>query len=745
MRLEKGVYLIMTEKKRPLIGIITARASATEQRQILEGILAQAAKSGADTAVISNVYDFSEYFADVEVENKIYELIQSERFDGLILTGESIIDSKLKKFICDNFNDVNVPLIITGADIPGFTCIDTDVTKDFMNITRHLTDVHDFKNIDILTGQKELDTSIKRVEGVRAVMEEKGLPFTEDNIIYGDYWMPSGAKLADDYASGRRKKPDALICANDYMAFGFIDRLFELGLTPPDYITVIGYEHIGERIYHSPILSTYRRNRAALGARAVSMLMSIINHTPQVPVSDTGFMICGDTCSCGVDKKYLREELNYVQNVKFHRDMNYTGNFEQQSASCRSISDYIRTLQEFAYLIHDIKGIYLCLYENWCNIDTKANLDVSSNNEPMICYRIMSPEEVPSEPKFFTRGELFPPELPGAGNELSLFFVPMFSQGCELGHFILQYESYAGYDDTMIDWLKTAVNALMILRMKNDINALLECNNLSIFHDNATGLYNKRGFENELERAVKSLDPEQKLLIVVLRSGVFTDDSSIDAQSLAVRLDVELAECMKKLTVNKNTFCAKISEKTFALATYGELPDNYSEIIEDRLRILVSHAPLYSQECGLDTLVTASQTFGINDSVNIGMGFLTEEINHKIQQLSDARRHNHYSAYLRVRNSMYKAPEEEWNAQKTCRAFRLSYGHFRATYKELFGISFHQDLIKSRIALAKYLLLTTAMSLPAIAYKCGYDDDKYFMRQFRQLTGVTPNVYRNTN
>lgn len=735
----------MTEKKRPLIGIITARASATEQRQILEGIIAQAARSGADTAVISNVYNFSEYFADVEVENKIYELIRSDRFDGLILTGESLIDSKLKKFICDNFNDVSVPLIITGADIPGFTCIDTDVERDFVNIARHLTEVHGFTSIDILTGHRELETSIKRVDGVRAVMEEKGLPFTDENVIYGDYWMPSGAALADEYASGRRRKPQALICANDYMAFGFIDRLFELGLTPPDYITVVGYEHIGERIYHSPILTTYRRNRAALGARAVSMLMSLINHTPQIPVSDRGFMIYGDTCTCGVDKKYLGEELNYIQVVKTHRDYNYTGNFEQQSASCRSISEYIRTLQEFSYLIHDIKGIYLCLYENWCNIDKKADLDVCSNNEPMICYRIISPTDAASDPKFFKRGDLFPPELPGAGNSLSLFAAPMFSQGRELGHFIFQYDPPKCYDETMIDWIKTAVNALMILHMKNDINALLECNNLSVFHDTATGLYNKRGFDNELERAVKGLSPDHKLLIVLLRSGVFTDDSSIDAKSLAVRLDVELAECLKKLTVNKNTFCAKVSEKNFALVTCGDIPDGYSEIIEDRLRILVSHAPLYSQECGIDTLVTASHVFGANDSVNIGMGFLTEEINHRIQQLSDARRHNHYNAYLRVRNSMYNAPEEEWNAQNTCRAFRLSYGHFRATYKELFGISFHQDLIKSRIALAKYLLLTTAMSLPAIAYKCGYEDDKYFMRQFRQLTGVTPNVYRNTN
>ncbi|MDE6775028.1 MAG: AraC family transcriptional regulator, partial [Ruminococcus sp.] len=69
-------------------------------------------------------------------------------------------------------------------------------------------------------------------------------------------------------------------------------------------------------------------------------------------------------------------------------------------------------------------------------------------------------------------------------------------------------------------------------------------------------------------------------------------------------------------------------------------------------------------------------------------------------------------------------------------------GHFRAAYKNMFGVSFHKDLIQSRISLAKFLLITTALSLPAIAAKCGYEDDKYFMRQFRQHTGTSPNVYR---
>jgi YesN/AraC family two-component response regulator len=40
--------------------------------------------------------------------------------------------------------------------------------------------------------------------------------------------------------------------------------------------------------------------------------------------------------------------------------------------------------------------------------------------------------------------------------------------------------------------------------------------------------------------------------------------------------------------------------------------------------------------------------------------------------------------------------------------------------------------------------MTTALSLPAVAGKCGYEDDKYFLRQFRQITGMSPNQYRSS-
>ena len=59
-----------------LIGVITAKAFQSEQRQLLDGILEQAQKLRLSTAVFSNIYNFQKYYAGTEIENKIYDMIE---------------------------------------------------------------------------------------------------------------------------------------------------------------------------------------------------------------------------------------------------------------------------------------------------------------------------------------------------------------------------------------------------------------------------------------------------------------------------------------------------------------------------------------------------------------------------------------------------------------------------------------------------------------------------------------------
>lgn len=733
------------QEKRPVIGIITANASQSEQRQLLMGIIGRAQELGARILIFSNIYNSSEYYANVEIENKIYDLIVSHKLDGLILTAEAFLNEELQTLIYNKIISRNdTPVVVTGADIPGFPSVNNDVRSDMRDIVNHLIEVHNFTDIDILTGYYESETSHIRVEGYKDALSSHGIAFDEKRVIFGDFWMSSGESLAMEYISEKRPFPQAIVCANDYAAYGLCDTFLENGISVPEDVTVIGYEYTGERFYHAPVLTTYLRNRKAIGARAFNMLWEMITGIKPEPVSLSGHMIYGRTCSCPLDSSTLSSELAMVRREQYYSTLNLVGNFQQQLTLCLSISDYVSVLQQFAYLIRDIKGLHLCLYENWCRSELSADSTLSLDTETMVWHRVITQKHTTDEPVFFNKYDLYPDALEQSESGDVLFFSPIFFSGRELGYFILQYTEPDCYDIIFRDWLKIAANALETLRMKNDIKTLLECRSLSEYYDSVTGLYNKNGLENELVRSVREASGDECVILILIRSELFSDNSSIDRQDISVRLDMEIAENLKKPAVRKNEFCAKLSHKLYAFVAVGDYPQNYEELLSDKLYTLICHSPRYSESCDTDSVAIVScresaHRFSLDDSIKM----LSDRLSRKISELSDLRKHSGYAGCLKLRNELCRNPSNKWDAQKSCRDFRLSYGHFRAIYKELFGISFHQDVIRSRISYAKFLLMTTALSVPSIAYKCGYEDDKYFMRQFRQLTGMTPNVYRS--
>lgn len=709
--------------------------------------MSEAQKYDFYIAVIANIYNFSnikQYFSHVEVENKIYELAESERIDGIILMAETLSDSELRKNLLEKLSDIKIPVVVAGDLIEGYTCINNNIREDFHEIARHLTEIHNFTEIDIITGQAEYETSHERVQGIKDILDEKGIPFDDENIIYSNYWITGGEEIANEYISGKRRLPQAIVCANDYMAYGLIDTFFKNDINLPDDVTVIGYEYSGERYYHSPILTTYYRNRSAVGANAVNIIYSMISGTEtKNNVCLNGCMVCGATCSCGIDKKFLSRELEEVRTIQFYNSMTMCGNFEQQLAVCRSLSNYIRTLQDYSYLIRNLKGLYLCLYENWFSRKEKTPLDTNSNDKMMTFYRLISPVEYPSDPNYFIRKTLFPENLPGAGDKLFLYFIPMFTDSIEIGYFIFQYTTPDSYDTIAINWINSAVNALNVIRMKNDINELLEYNNLSAFRDTPTGLYNKKGIMREFERSLKKSSADDMISAIMIESRLFFDNSRIDTKNLCIKIDLEITECLKKVAIDSSAYCAKLQDKQFLFVTVGKFPENYDKIIADRIVTLITHSPLYKSAEFMDNIISTGITCNISEiDIKNLIDMLSDEINKKTALLLEKYKTVNYNKYNTLRAEIYKSPENQWNAETVCRDFHISSGHFRAEYKNIFGLSFHKDIIQSRIAMAKYLLMTTSLNLPAIAVKCGYDDDKYFMRQFRQITGISPNNYR---
>lgn len=96
-----------------------------------------------------------------------------------------------------------------------------------------------------------------------------------------------------------------------------------------------------------------------------------------------------------------------------------------------------------------------------------------------------------------------------------------------------------------------------------------------------------------------------------------------------------------------------------------------------------------------------------------------------------------------IRDKVFKHPEYEWNSEKIALELGYSSGHFKKLYRDHYGVSLKSDIIRQRIEKASSLLLTTNYSIRTVSELCGYQSDKYFIRQFKNVQGITPLQYRN--
>lgn len=713
--------------KRKIFGIIAAQVADVEQREILHGIMESARLMNIDIVVLSNIYNPNEPNSALDHENAIYDLILSPEFDGFILISEVFINLTLQQLIIQNLQkQPDIPVIAIGTPLPGFVLphfkfINTDDAKDIEDVTNHLIEVHGFRNIDILTGHSFIEASHLRVKGYEKALAAHGIPFDETKVFYGDFWMNSGQSLALKYIQKSIPMPEAVICTNDYMAYGLLDTFMDYGIQVPDDITVVGYEYIRKRFCHTPVLTTYERNRKALGSEAVRLLSEKTAGRDYPSCPDfPGTMIRGNSCPCGISQKQLNEELKELRAKQVYDFLVQCSQFDHCLTECSDIYDFVRVCREFKYLLQHVEELYLCLYDSW--------YENAVNSDTMICYSILSEQQtIPLHRYEFSK--LF------SSSSSAYYLNPLFCSGKTLGYAVLKCSTPDAYQDTIPNWLKSVSNGLEVLHMKNDIQYLTKCRNLSGQRDSLTNLYNKKGMES-VYHSLKSTGNTDFTFILfkvcIFDSTLFNVDQKISAI-------LDAADAVKEFCRN-NDVCGRINDTLFACFVHNREAD--AALLADELVSLFLQKKQYIENYGMDSFLCLAVRCSQNTTSAELLEFSTTHFDTELKQFSEKRILPYYQEMQKIRTSIYLKPEENISADNIGSIFSFSPGHLRVLYKNCFGISIHQDSIHAKIAKAKYLLCTTDMSIRNIADACGYHDEKYFLRQFSKAVGCTPNQYR---
>ena len=124
------------------------------------------------------------------------------------------------------------------------------------------------------------------------------------------------------------------------------------------------------------------------------------------------------------------------------------------------------------------------------------------------------------------------------------------------------------------------------------------------------------------------------------------------------------------------------------------------------------------------------------------MALIFSKIDEEINAENDTAFDNKYEKLSIIRGKIYSRPYDFHRVEEAAHELRMSKSLFQHNYKKKFGVTFIQDLIKSRTEYAKMLLSTTNLSIDAVSSQCGYKTYVHFTKQFREQTGCTPSEYR---
>ncbi len=266
--------------------------------------------------------DFSDDVHTEQIGNRetsIFDIIDVEKYDAIVLMSESFKDSELKNKFVNRALSANVPVIAVESHMDGCINISFDYKTPFRMIVKHMVEHHGYRKINYMSGNKGISFAEDRLQIYKEVLEENGIPYDERRVYYGDFWeLPTIAAMEKMFEEWD-EMPEAIICANDVMAVTVCDCLKKKGYKIPEDIAVSGFDGLEVEKYHYPRLLTSGNNKSMF----IEGMFKLVNSS-ELKVEEKEVLIpaysdiqIGGSCGCP-----LKETVNAAEEmVKLKTDM----------------------------------------------------------------------------------------------------------------------------------------------------------------------------------------------------------------------------------------------------------------------------------------------------------------------------------------------------------------------------------------------------------------------------------------
>ncbi len=223
-----------------------------------------------DTNDYSIILFNTDYQADKE--RRAINFLREGRIDGLIAyVSNRVIDE------CISLVNHNLPLVTLGHFIDEIktTKIGCNNISSAYTATEYLIKAG-HRRIAHVAGHMETKTAKQRMQGYRSALETYDIPVNPDWIVPTNYEEETAYENSYRFLKREKGNITAIFAANDMLAVGCYRAIYELGLSVPEDISVVGHDDTGMASILRPGLTTMHQHTEKIGRLAAQHLFAKI-------------------------------------------------------------------------------------------------------------------------------------------------------------------------------------------------------------------------------------------------------------------------------------------------------------------------------------------------------------------------------------------------------------------------------------------------------------------------------------
>ena len=578
--------------KRKVIAVCVTGFDLEYETDVVRGVHNKCMELGLDILVFYNPTRKPQRGLDLVIsepifkgEMQVYRLMDYDMIDGIVIFGESLLDENMFFEIARKASEHGVPLInVDDMTHEGEKRVIMSNKYAMSSVVEHLITVHGLTKIDFINGFKEDNVqSEERLEAYRTTLEKHGIPYDENRVWYGNFWRK--AYECTEEILQKPELPEAIVCANDTMAFFCMDCLKEHGIRIPDDIIVTGFDSLKDCSNYIPMPTTVKRDTFGAGEAAVEQLLKMMNgeQTDDDTFVDS-VLVKGQSCGC-IPIKH-RDEVSYEQRYSYYND------FKEFTRYLLDMNNDTANVTESAHLfdslfrgagIFKFSKMYVCVSSDVEK--TQNTIDVDKDIPPWNIPETMVSmfqygHKVPIGYEFPTK-QLIPGGIGDEEAPAFFCFAPLYFKDMFLGYMVGVPSTCEIEGDLLTVWLTTISNNTGSFYMNNKLEKALGELELLNLHDPLTGLYNRRGLKKYEEDFVKKVRESGKYLSVICAD---VDGLKIINDAYGHEEgDVAITACSNTLmkVFPKDSICVRTGGDEFLILASVDSPEEPDEMIKE--------------------------------------------------------------------------------------------------------------------------------------------------------------------